>query len=137
MKIVLKNATIVDPRSEFHQQKLDIEITAGVLTQIAPSIATTPDDKVIELANLHVSPGWFDSSVSFGEPGYEERENIANGLHVAAKSGFTSIALQPNTLPLLDNQSQIQFVINKAQGFATELYPIGSFTKEACNTCKT
>ncbi|MBP6372953.1 MAG: dihydroorotase [Flavobacterium sp.] len=131
MKIVLKNATIVDPRSEFHQQKLDIEITAGVLTQIASSIATTPDDKVIELANLHVSPGWFDSSVSFGEPGYEERENIANGLHVAAKSGFTSIALQPNTLPLLDNQSQIQFVINKAQGFATELYPIGSFTKES------
>jgi dihydroorotase len=131
MKIVLKNATIVDPRSEFHQQKLDVEITAGVLTQIAPSIATTPDDKVIELANLHVSPGWFDSSVSFGEPGYEERETIANGLHVAAKSGFTSIALQPNTLPLLDNQSQIQFVINKAQGFATELYPIGSFTKES------
>jgi dihydroorotase len=131
MKIVLKNATIVDPRSEFHQQKLDIEITAGVLTQIAPSIATTLDDKVIELANLHVSPGWFDSSVSFGEPGYEERETIANGLHVAAKSGFTSIALQPNTLPLLDNQSQIQFVINKAKGFATELYPIGSFTKES------
>jgi dihydroorotase len=131
MKIVLKNATIVDPKSEFHQQKLDIEITAGVLTQIASSIATTPEDKVIELANLHVSPGWFDSSVSFGEPGYEERETIANGLHVAAKSGFTSIALQPNTLPLLDNQSQIQFVINKAQGFATELYPIGSFTKES------
>ena len=131
MKIVLKNATIVDPISEFHQQKLDIEITAGVLTQIASSIATTPEDKVIELANLHVSPGWFDSSVSFGEPGYEERETIANGLHVAAKSGFTSIALQPNTLPLLDNQSQIQFVINKAQGFATELYPIGSFTKES------
>jgi dihydroorotase len=131
MKIVLKNATIVDPKSEFHQQKLDIEITAGVLTQIASSIVTTPEDKVIELANLHVSPGWFDSSVSFGEPGYEERETIANGLHVAAKSGFTAIALQPNTLPLLDNQSQIQFVINKAQGFATELYPIGSFTKES------
>ena len=66
MKIVLKNATIVDPRSKFHQQKLDVEITAGVLTQIAPSIATTPEDKVIELANLHVSPGWFDSCVSFG-----------------------------------------------------------------------
>jgi dihydroorotase len=37
------------------------------------------------LDNLHVSQGWFDSSVSLGEPGYEERETIVNGLSVAAK----------------------------------------------------
>ena len=131
MKIVLKNATIVDPKSGFHQQKMDIEITAGVLTQIAPSIAINANDTAVELDNLHVSPGWFDSSVSLGEPGYEDRETIANGLRVAAKSGFTGIALQPNTLPVLDNQSQIQFVKNKAQGFATELFPIVAFTKES------
>ncbi|MBU3681321.1 MAG: dihydroorotase [Flavobacterium sp.] len=131
MKIVLKNATIVDPKSGFHQQKMDIEITAGVLTQIAPSITVNANDIAVELNNLHVSPGWFDSSVSLGEPGYEERETIANGLRVTAKSGFTGIALQPNTFPVLDNQSQIQFVKNKAQGFATELFPIGAFTKES------
>ena len=33
--------------------------------------------------------GWFDPSVSFGEPGFEERETIENGLNVAASSGFT------------------------------------------------
>jgi dihydroorotase len=131
MKIVLKNATIVDPKSGYHQQKMDIEITGGVLTQIAPSIAINANDTAVELDNLHVSPGWFDSSVSFGEPGFEDRETIANGLRVAAKSGFTAIALQPNTLPILDNQSQIQFVKNKSQGFATELFPIGAFTKES------
>jgi len=131
MKIVLKNATIVDPKSVFHQQKMDIEITGGVLTQIAPSIAINANDTAVELDNLHVSPGWFDSSVSLGEPGFEDRETIANGLRVAAKSGFTAIALQPNTLPILDNQSQIQFVKNKSQGFATELFPIGAFTKES------
>ena len=36
----------------------------------------------IILDNLHVSRGWMDTSVSFGEPGYEERENISNGLYL-------------------------------------------------------
>ena len=33
--------------------------------------------KVISLKNLHISCGWFDSSVSFGDPGFEERETLA------------------------------------------------------------
>jgi dihydroorotase len=50
-------------------------------------------------------------------------------LSVAAKSGFTAIALQPNSYPIIDNQSQINFVKSKANGFATELFPIGALTK--------
>ena len=50
---------------------------------------------------------------------------------MAAKSGFTAIALQPNSFPSIDNQSQVNFVLNKAQGFATQLYPIGALTKES------
>jgi len=37
--------------------------------------------------------------------------------------------LQPNSYPIIDNQSQINFVKNKANGFATELFPIGALTK--------
>ena len=131
MKIVLKNAQIVDPTSSFHQQNVDVEITNGIITQMGNSLAIDASTKVVELDNLHLSPGWFDSSVSLGEPGFEDRENIANGLDVAAKSGFTAIALQPNTFPVLDNQAQIQFVKNKAQGHATALHPIAAFTKES------
>ncbi len=131
MKIVLKNAQIVDPTSSFHQQNVDVEITNGIITQMGNSLALEASTKMIELDNLHLSPGWFDSSVSLGEPGFEDRETIANGLDVAAKSGFTAIALQPNTFPVLDNQAQIQFVKNKAQGHATALHPIAAFTKES------
>jgi len=66
-----------------------------------------------------------------GEPGFEDRETIAHGLEVAAKSGFTGIALQPNSFPVMDNQSQIQFVQSKAQHAATQLFPIGALTKES------
>jgi len=69
-----------------------------------------------------------------GEPGFEDRETIANGLQVAAKSGFTTIALQPNTFPIVDNQSQVHFVQQKATGFATKLYPIGALTMNSEGT---
>src|SRR5690606_16392365 len=79
--------------------------------------------------NLHVSQGWFDSSVSFGEPGYEERETIKNGLKVAALSGFTAVALNPNTHPVIDSKADIEFVLSQAKGAATLLYPIGALTR--------
>src|SRR5690606_33533035 len=63
--------------------------------------------------------------------GYEERESISHGLDVAAKSGFTSVALNPNTFPVTDNNSAISFLKNKAVGKTTALSPIGALTKKA------
>src|SRR5690606_37255579 len=74
---------------------------------------------------------WFDSSISFGEPGFEERETIKNGLDTASKSGFTAVALNLNTNPILDNQALINFVKQKANGHTTKLYPIAAMTKNS------
>ena len=126
--IVLKNATIIDSESKFHKQTVDIKIQEGKIVEIGKNIASNTDFKEISIENLHVSQGWMDSSVSFGEPGFEDRETIANGLKVAAKSGFTAVALQPNSFPVLDNQSQIRFVLDRARNQATTLYPIGALT---------
>lgn len=130
MNIILKAAKVIDPKSQFHNQIVDIHIEQGVITQIEttiPSSNSTP----YHFENLHVSRGWMDSSVSLGEPGYEERETISNGLMVAAKSGFTNIALQPNTQPITDSQSFVSFIKHKANGFATEIFPIGALTKKS------
>jgi len=126
--IVLKNATIIDSESKFHKQTVDIKIQEGKIVEIAKNIASNADFKDVLIENLHVSQGWIDSSVSFGEPGFEDRETIVNGLNVAAKSGFTAVALQPNCFPVLDNQSQIRFVLDRAKNHATTLYPIGALT---------
>jgi dihydroorotase len=126
--IVLKNATIIDPKSAFHKQTVDIKIQDGKIIEIGKNLTSDADFIEIVEDDLHVSQGWMDSSVSFGEPGFEDRETIANGLKVAAKSGFTAVALQPNSFPVIDNQSQIRFVMDKAKNNATDLYPIGSLT---------
>ena len=131
MSTLLKSATIIDKNSQFNNQKKDILITNGVIEKIENSIPSKPNYNIVTLENLHVSCGWFDTSVSFGEPGFEERETIANGLQTAAKSGFTKVAINSNTNPFIDNKSAVEFLVNKGKGFATTLFPIASLTQKS------
>lgn len=128
-QVILKQAKIIDASSPFHNQVMDIKIENGTITQIEKDIPTTSGFEVVNIPDLHISKGWMDSSVSFGEPGYEDRETIENGLKVAAKSGFTAVALQPNSNPTIDNQAQVRFVLDRAKNQATTLYSIGALTK--------
>ena len=134
MNLLIKSAVIIDKNSHLHRKKRDILIENGTITKIATSIKIDKKIKELKLPNLHVSTGWFDTSVSFGEPGYEERETIKNGLNTAAKSGFTAVALNPTTQPVTDNKASVEYLINKAKGYATEVFPIGSLTKKAEGT---
>ena len=129
MNLIIRKATIVDPQSLFDNQTVDLKITNGSFERIGTSLPKSDTHQEFQHEGLHISQGWFDTSVSFGEPGFEDRETITNGLDVAAKSGFIGIALQPNSYPIIDNQSQVHFVKQKATGFATELFPIGALTK--------
>jgi len=128
MKILLKSATIVDASSKHHLKKRDVLIENGKISEIAATIPSSERVKEISLKNLHISQGWFDSSVSFGEPGFEERETIENGLKTAAYSGFTSVAVNANSFPITDSKGHIKFLKSKAEGNAVSLYPIGALT---------
>ena len=128
MKILLKSATIVDASSKHHLKKRDVLIENGEISKIAATIPSSEKIKEVSLKNLHISQGWFDSSVSCGEPGFEERETIENGLKTAALSGFTSVAVNANSFPVTDSKGHIKFLISKAEGNAVNLYPIGALT---------
>ncbi len=131
MNLLIKSAVIIDKKSPLHRKKRDVLIEKGVITKIAATIKASKSIKELKLPNLHLSVGWFDSSVSFGEPGYEERETIKNGMQTAAKSGFTAIAINPITHPITDNRASVEYLLSKASPFATDLYPIASLTKKA------
>ena len=127
MKLLIKSATLVDSTSDLNFKVKDILIEDGFITDISDKI-DSKSDKIIKLKNLHVSEGWMDTSVSFGEPGYEERENIENGLKTASSSGFTSLLLNPNTKPLADSHSSVSHIIKKSKNHTSKLYPIGNLT---------
>lgn len=128
MNLIFKNAIIIDSNNSYNGKAVDIQVENGIITKIG-TINPPEGFEVIERDNLHISRGWFDSSVSFGEPGYEDRETIANGLNVAARSGFTDVALQPNSFPVADKQADIAFLKSKAYNHASSLHPIGALTK--------
>lgn len=129
MDILLKSAKIIDPSNKsLHLKKRDIHIKNGKIERIAVKIEADSKSKIIAYKNLHVSIGWFDSGVSFGEPGYEERETIANGLYTAGKSGFTDVVLNPSSNPLPDSSSNIIFLKNAAKNEVTQLHPLGNVT---------
>ena len=129
MNALIKSATIVDSKSDFHNETVDILIEKGRISKISKRISNPKNYKEIQLDNLHVSQGWFDSSVSLGEPGFEERETISNGLKTAALSGFTTIALNANSNPVIDSYADITFVQSKAKDNAVTLKPIGALTQ--------
>ena len=128
MNLLLKSAIIVDPENKgLHLKKRDILIKNGIISKIASKIDNTAKIKEISVKGLHVSKGWFDSSVSFGEPGYEERETLENGLYTAAKSGFTDIVLNTNTHPVPDTSGAIAF-FKKTTHTVTNLHPLATLS---------
>jgi dihydroorotase len=130
MNLIFKNAVIIDANSPHNNQAVDIIVEGGIIKNIGTNLEADGYE-IVELDNLHISNGWFDSSVSLGEPGYEDRETLANGLSAAAKSGFTDVALQPTGSPIADKQADIAFLVNKSLHTATAVHPIGALTKNS------
>lgn len=131
MKILLKDVTIVNSQSKHHLTKKDVLLENSTIIDIDDTIQATEDTKKISLENLHISQGWFDSSVHFGEPGYEERETIKNGLHTAAKSGFTHVCVNANALPIIDNKTAVHFVKSQAADSPVHIIPSGALTMKS------
>jgi len=129
MKILLKNATIIDSKSPFNFSKKDILLNNGLIQSISENIIDNDAQKIVK-DNLHVSLGWFDPSVCFGEPGFEERETIENGLRTAGLSGFTRIGLNPNTNPVIDNIAGVKNLIQSSIHSPTKIHPIATFSKK-------
>ncbi|MEN8817038.1 MAG: dihydroorotase [Nonlabens sp.] len=125
--ILLKNATIVDDSSNLNGQKRDLLIKNGKIEKIGVSI-NEEKAKIIERDNMHVSIGWIDTSVSLGEPGFEERQTLENGVKAAAAGGFTTIMLNPNNQPNPQDQSGIKYLKNVTANQAVTVLPVGSFS---------
>lgn len=124
MDILLKSAKIVDAsQSDLHLKTKDVLITKGRISEIGSNIVPSRSVRTISQEHLHISVGWIDTGVSFGEPGYEERETIPHGLGVAAKSGFTDIVLNPTGHPIPDGHGAIAFLKQRSRGQLTELHP--------------
>lgn len=130
MKVLIQQVQINDPRSSFYGNISDILIESGVIKDIQKHL-NVESDLVIKGENLHLSPGWVDVFAHFSDPGLEHKETIDTGVQAAAAGGFTDVFLIPNTIPVIDTKSQVQYVRNKSFGKPVNVYPIGAISKNA------
>ena len=130
MSILIKSAKIIDADNPLDGKVFDIYIDKGIISKIDKNI-DKPAKTIISRENLHVSIGWLDSSVCFGEPGLEEREDLENGIKSAGLSGFTDIVLNSETLPILDSKADISYIKSKTQNSVVSVHPLGALSKKS------
>ena len=128
MNVLIKNARVIDPNSPFNSQSTDIFIENGTIKKIGKDLARQVD-KEISIKGLCVSPGWVDMFANFADPGYEYKESIESGSMAAAAGGFTDVLVIPNTKPVVDAKSQVEYVFQKSRSLPVTVHPIGAVTK--------
>lgn len=130
MKVLLKQARIINPSTPFNGQTKDILIADGKIASISDDCREKAD-QVISLRGLCVSPGWMDVFAHFGDPGFEHNESIETGSAAAAAGGFTDVMLIPNTHPVVHNKSQVEYLAARSSGSPVTIHPIGAVTRNA------
>lgn len=127
MQIIIRQATIADPRSSLKGQKADLFINDGIISLHIgqPAEGAT----IIDVPGLHVSPGWTDIFAQFDDPGYEFKETLDSGANAAAAGGYTRVMVIPNTKPALDAKAQVEYVVQKSKHLPVKILPVGALSK--------
>jgi dihydroorotase len=123
-KLLLKGGRIVDP-AQGVDEIADLLIEEGLVTGHGHDL-DADGAEIVEAAGLIVAPGFIDMHVHLREPGQEYKEDVRSGTAAAAAGGFTGVACMPNTVPVNDNRSVTELIIERADEYgAVPVYPIG------------
>ncbi len=127
MNLLLKNCTLVTAPFDA-EQKYDILLKDGMIAEIG-SIAPAEGMRVLDVGGKTVLPGLIDMHCNICDPGYEYMEDIVSASRSAARGGFTSITCEPNTNPVIDNKTVVEYVVSKSKEMAqVNIYPYGSMS---------
>lgn len=129
MNIILQQVSIADSNSPYNGNKKDILITDGIIAKIDDAI-TDESAQVFTSENTFVSPGWIDIFSHACDPGYEYRETIESLAAAAAAGGFTQVFTLPDTNPVVDNKTQVEYVKQKSANTKINVHPLGAISKK-------
>ena len=129
MTTLLKQVKIADNQSPFNGKIKDILLENRKIVSISDNYSGKAD-QVIEAFGLTVTPGFVDPFVHFCDPGLEHRENLQSGAEAAKQGGFTAVFTLPNTLPVVDTKSQVNYIKQNNEGLGVNVYPIGAISKK-------
>jgi dihydroorotase len=128
------NARLVDPASG-HDGPGAVVVTEGVVADVVrkPDLgALSPDVEVVDAGGALLIPGLVDIRVKTGEPGAEPKETLKSAAQAAAAGGVTTMVVQPDTHPVMDEPAVVDFILRRARDIElVNVYPAGAATKGA------
>jgi dihydroorotase len=130
--LVLTNARIVDPAAN-RDERGGILVDGGIIADIGPQVTkqTAPAEaEVVDCGGHVLIPGLIDMRVQLREPGGEHQETIATGSLAAAAGGVTSMVCLPNTEPVIDDISGVEYIARRARETKrAKIYCYGALTR--------
>jgi dihydroorotase len=96
------------------------------------AVKSAPDGaEIIDAGGAHVAPGLIDMRVIIGEPGAEHKETFKSAGRAAAAGGVTTMVMMPNTTPVIDDQSLVDFVLRRGtdRSGGVRILPAAALTK--------
>ena len=127
------NANIIDPHNSINEVGGLIISDKGQLEAVGKKVNTNnipSREKVIDLKGKYIFPGLVDMRVFVGEPGFEYKENFRTLSNAALSGGVTSVVTMPNTDPIIDNVSIVDFLKRRGRDKSKiNIYPTASLTK--------
>ncbi|WP_395647835.1 dihydroorotase [Terricaulis sp.] len=127
--VLIKNAKLIDP-SKDKVENGAILFDAKILD--IGAVASAPDGaEIIDAGGAHIAPGLIDMRVTIGEPGAEHKETFKSAGRAAAAGGVTTMVMMPNTEPVIDDQSLVDFVLRRGpdRSGGVHILPAAALTK--------
>ena len=127
------NANIIDPKNSIDEIGGIIVDEFGKIEAIGKKVNKNnipSNEKYVDLKEKHIFPGLVDMRVFVGEPGYEYKENFRTLSEAALAGGVTSVVTMPNTSPIIDNVSIVDFLKRRGRDKSKiNIFPTASLTK--------
>ena len=128
---ILTNVRIIDPSQKMDEIGNIVIDEKGKIKSIGKKSDTSKSAEKIDLKGLVAIPGLVDMKAFVGEPGFEYKENFRTLSQAALAGGVTSIVTMPNTKPVIDNVSMVDFIIRRGRDKAkVNLFPCASITRQ-------
>jgi len=133
-KKYLINGRIIDPKNQIDEIGGLIIDEKGLIKATGKKVSNgnIPNEaEKIDLKGLILMPGLVDMRVFVGEPGYEYKENFRTLSNAALSGGVTSVVSMPNTSPIIDNVSMVDFLKRRGRDKSRiNIFPAASLTKK-------
>ena len=128
--MLLRSLTIVDPSGPHNGHTLDLRIVDGVITEIGTDLTAGPGEEVWSHEGACASPGFVDIGAYLGDPGHEEREDVASLRAAALAGGYTAVGVLPDADPVRQSVADVAYLLRQNGDHPTDLLPLGALSKD-------